>query len=287
MQTKILFVHALSPLHAGTGQSIGAVDLPIARDRATDLPYLPGSSLKGSLRDIVEASDKKAAEAVFGPPTDRAEEHSGAVLFNDCQLLFLPVRSIAGTFAWVTSPYLLARFIRDAKEAGIPIKEPAWTPNIKRCAILENSLLKVEIEGKDRVILEDLDLIPDTIPSSNFEDILFAENAPYKKLFKERFLIVHDDVMTFLARHGTDVVTRIKINDDTKTVERGALWTEENLPPETILYTPIISMPPKSCIFDEKTLFDVIKKATKNTIQLGGNATVGRGRCKLTLWEKK
>ena len=50
MNTRLLVVHALSPLHAGTGQSFGAIDLAIARDRATDHPYLPGSSLKGSLR---------------------------------------------------------------------------------------------------------------------------------------------------------------------------------------------------------------------------------------------
>ena len=41
----LLFLHALSPLHAGTGQGIGAIDLPIAREKATGIPYLPGSSL--------------------------------------------------------------------------------------------------------------------------------------------------------------------------------------------------------------------------------------------------
>ena len=35
MNARLLFVHALSPLHAGTGQGIGAIDLPIAREKAT------------------------------------------------------------------------------------------------------------------------------------------------------------------------------------------------------------------------------------------------------------
>ena len=48
--TCLSFVHALSPLHAGTGQGAGIIDLPIAREKATGLPYLPGSSLKGTLR---------------------------------------------------------------------------------------------------------------------------------------------------------------------------------------------------------------------------------------------
>ena len=33
MLTQLFLIHALSPLHAGTGQSVGAIDLPIARDK--------------------------------------------------------------------------------------------------------------------------------------------------------------------------------------------------------------------------------------------------------------
>ena len=35
MAVKLMFVHALSSLHAGTGQGVGTIDLPIARERAT------------------------------------------------------------------------------------------------------------------------------------------------------------------------------------------------------------------------------------------------------------
>ncbi|RMD58772.1 type III-B CRISPR module RAMP protein Cmr4, partial [Candidatus Parcubacteria bacterium] len=50
MQAKLMFLHALSPLHAGTGQGVGAIDLPIAREKGTEIPIVPGSSLKGVLR---------------------------------------------------------------------------------------------------------------------------------------------------------------------------------------------------------------------------------------------
>ena len=46
MLTKLLFIHALSPLHAGTGQGVGIIDQPIAREKATGIPFLPGSSSK-------------------------------------------------------------------------------------------------------------------------------------------------------------------------------------------------------------------------------------------------
>ena len=50
-EAMLMFVHALTSLHAGTGQGVGVIDLPIARERATDLPLVPGSSLKGCLRE--------------------------------------------------------------------------------------------------------------------------------------------------------------------------------------------------------------------------------------------
>ena len=45
MKARLAFVHALSPLHAGTGQGVGVIDLPIAREKHR-YPYLPGSSFK-------------------------------------------------------------------------------------------------------------------------------------------------------------------------------------------------------------------------------------------------
>ncbi len=137
-QAALLFLHALSPLHAGTGQGIGAIDLPIAREKATNIPYLPGSSLKGVLRDRASDWHKDTLFAVFGPDTESASEHAGAVQVGDAKLLLLPVRSLCGVFALVTSPYLLERFRREAGMVGLqvpgvpgvpdPTPRPSWPP---------------------------------------------------------------------------------------------------------------------------------------------------------------
>ena len=124
----LLFLHALSPLHAGTGQGIGAIDLPIAREKATGIPYLPGSSLKGVLRDRASAWDRDTLFAVFGPDTENASEHAGAVQVGDAKLLLLPVRSLYGVFALATSPYLLERFRREALMAGL---QPPGVPGLR------------------------------------------------------------------------------------------------------------------------------------------------------------
>ncbi|WP_337892740.1 type III-B CRISPR module RAMP protein Cmr4, partial [Mesomycoplasma ovipneumoniae] len=120
MNTHILFLHALSPLHPGTGQGVGSIDLPIARERSTGIPYLPGSSIKGVLRDAANGKlNKDKLLALFGPETGSASEFAGAAVFGDAKLLLFPVRSLAGVFAYVTSPYLLERFAREAGFAGL------------------------------------------------------------------------------------------------------------------------------------------------------------------------
>ena len=50
LESKILFIFAETPLHAGTGSGLGAVDLPIQRERSTGYPIVQASGLKGALR---------------------------------------------------------------------------------------------------------------------------------------------------------------------------------------------------------------------------------------------
>src|SRR5436309_14716751 len=104
MNARLSFVHALSPLHAGTGQGVGIVDLPIAREKATGLPFLPGSSLKGALR--ARCANKDECNKVFGPESsniDSNEKQVSAVQFSDQRLLLLPIRSLEGTSGWFPS----------------------------------------------------------------------------------------------------------------------------------------------------------------------------------------
>ncbi len=290
--TRLLFIHALSPVHAGTGQSTGAIDLAIARDRATEHPIIPGSTIKGCLRDRAQAEKPKDTIAIFGPDTAKAHEHAGALVFGDANLLLLPVRSVAGTFAWVTSPFLLARFARDAKEAGLSPHSIPSIASIGDCATTPNSTLKVQANNIQRVIFEDLDLATSAqgaLPTAadQWADLLskqlFKDDDFWKTQLKQKLCIVHDDVMTFLARHATDVSTRVSIDDQSKTVKDGQLWTEENLPSETILYALLAAMPNGKTGKTDKQIFEVMESLATKPLQMGGNATVGRGRCRLVL----
>src|SRR5260370_14967537 len=48
---RLLFLHAQTGLHPGSGTALGTVDLPVQRERHTQWPTIPGSALKGILRD--------------------------------------------------------------------------------------------------------------------------------------------------------------------------------------------------------------------------------------------
>ncbi len=289
MDARLAFVHALSPLHAGTGQGIGVIDLPIAREKATGIPFLPGSSVKGSLRDI--CTDEKQQKSIFGTGNEKDSqtmEHAGSVQFSDQRLLLLPIRSLVGTFAWVTSPYILQRFVRDAKVVGISITNKIPSPKTEQICLTTSSCLKYS--NTPKVYLEDLDLTfsnnnNDTVETSSWANWLalkiFADSPEWQDMLKARFCIVSDDLLSFLLETATEVSARIVINDDSKTADN--LWYEETLPTETILSGLVIANPTKKAEITTNKVFEAITAITNKTVQFGGKATVGHGLCSVKL----
>lgn len=291
MKAKLMFVHALSPLHAGTGQGVGVIDLPIAREKATGLPYLPGSSVKGVLRDQSFDTDKDQCEKVFGPDTVNADAYAGSAQFADQRLLLLPIRSLRGTFAWVTSPYLLRRLARDAQDVELTNPLPQSVPepaDEMRCLVSAANDIQMVLDNKNKVILEDLDLQVAGQPTADdwaewLAKHVFPENTAWQTYLKARLCIVHDDALSFLLETATEVTARIKLKDDTKTVQKGGLWYEEALPSETVLSGLVVATPTKKFSLKPDDIFDTIDKLLKHPLQFGGNATVGRGLCRVRL----
>lgn len=275
----LALVHALSPLHAGTGQGIGAIDLPIAREKATGIPYLPGSSLKGVLRDRAQAEgwDQDTLFAVFGPDTQMASEHAGAVQVGDAKLLLLPVRSLYGVFAYVTSPYLMARFQREARLAGLEVPALPEPPPKEAVRVAPGSSL---VEG-GMVYLEDLDLRAREDSSLASWETWLGERT--EAPVRGRLAMVHDDIMAYLLETATEVVARIRLDDETKTVARGALWYEESLPAESLLYSLVRAERSrrKGKELAPETVLAMVKGLMDRPLQLGGKATVGRGLCRI------
>lgn len=286
MKARLLFLHALSPLHAGTGQGVGAVDLPIARERATGIPIVPGSTMKGVLRTNCPVENDLKVR-VFGPETEYASDHAGSAQFSDLRLLFLPVRSLAGTFAWVTSPLLLRRFQRDCQMTDMPLPGVPSLDDEEQCLISSTgSKLPMEIEAsQNQVVLEDLRL--SALGSDLLDELtnwlsvlLFGADTSWQTVFAERLCVVHDDVLGFLLDTATEITARIRLEETRKTVEQGALWYEEALPAETILSGLMIIQEIKAT---ESDVLEALTGLAQRPLQVGGSATVGRGLCRLHL----
>ena len=127
MKQNVLTLFTRTPLHVGAGSSVGAIDQPVIRERHTRFPVIPGSSLKGVLRDMVQENEgEKEASWLFGwdkyEKTVEAQQQSdkknvttlpGIFSIGEGKLLAFPVRSAKGCFAWITCPTILARLKRD------------------------------------------------------------------------------------------------------------------------------------------------------------------------------
>ena len=291
MTAQLTFVHALSPLHAGIGQGAGVIDLPIAREKATGIPFLPGSSLKGALKAL--CPDENTRRRIFGAdPTDTStgNDYASPVQFSDQRLLLLPVRSLAGTFAWVTSPYVLLRFARDLRDISITLPSSIPQPQAYNQCYIAGSTSKITItQGSNkRVVLEDLDLMPqneDITPWATTIGPKLFDEAIWQTMLTERLCIIHDDVFNFLIDTALEITTRIKLKLDTKTVDTvtGGLWYEEALPAETVLYGFAQAIPVKSINVTSQEVFRELKNLTNNAVQFGGKATVGRGVCRVQM----
>lgn len=295
MFSKAMMIYLLveTPLHAGSGREVGAVDLPIQRERATHYPVVQASGIKGKLRAEAYASSASRAqvEAVFGPDWDNAEDHAGAISPGDAKILLFPVRSLSGVFAWVTSQNVLARLRRDVIAAGVA--EPAWQP-LTPAPPAENSPANAlvtpnnDVTAGNMVVLEEYSYAPQpdeqvTAIADWLADNALPQAAAYdywrEKLRRSLIILPEDDFRDF-TEYGTEIVTRIRIEDETKTVARGALWTEENLPADTLLYSAIYANTPTmrdGGVDSAEKVLQFIRDLNLERLQLGGNETVGRG----------
>lgn len=287
--TKIYWLHTLAPTHIGTGRGVGYIDLPIHRDKVTNWPVIPGSAFKGVWADRFRATEEnrrsnRKLRLAFGVAADDRQNNSnaGALIPTDARLVCLPVRSFQGTFAWCTSPLALKMLHRDLTLAGMTdLPSP---PEVLQEDVIHHANETLLKEG-ERIYLEDLDFQTQQCNAANdwatrIAGWVFPEDTYWQAAFIKRFAVLPDAVFDFLTQTGTEVTARVRIDDDTKTVADKALWNEESLPAETILVGLVSCDRVYAKDADGITEEGLLQKFAANplTLQIGGKATVGRGR---------
>jgi CRISPR-associated protein Cmr4 len=133
---------------------------------------------------------------------------------------------------------------------------------------------------------------------------LFDEDNWWKEKIGKNLVLLSDDDFRDFVNLSTEVITRTKINNLTGTVQDGALFTEEYLPAESVLYSLVLAAPVFPVLAkgeedkrkrlsgktheesDAKaviTYFDkIISEEANNRLQIGANATIGKGLIRTT-----
>lgn len=323
------FIVVETPLHAGSGSELGLVDLPIQRERHTDYPKIEASGLKGCMREAFEIKnpeitlgsqkikvkdrirykenneEKDAGDylsLVFGP--DGNDTHASAIAFTDARILLFPVKSLKGVFGWITCPDVLERFKEDLKLSEIKLSVEEFSTLENTCPKYSNLLVS------SKVVFEEFtfDVKPDentTKFAKWLSEKIFPKeenNDPYKywreKLEKDLVILSNDDFKEFVIS-STEIITRTKIDSKTGTVQPGALWTEEYLPTDTILYSLAMASPLRVDKDEKKgvlkgnnseqeaeNVMKVFKKGCPQVLQIGGNQTIGKGIVRIQFLEE-
>jgi len=266
---QLLHIFTRTPLHVGAGSSVGAIDMPIQRKRHTQIPIVPGSSLKGVLRDLWEKGSQEQIE-LFGPESEAAEHVAGNLLVGEARVICFPVRSARGSFAWLTSPLALQRYARDA---GSRDSVPPTDLQDDECLAGEG----VVVQDR-KVVLEEYCFTSQGKPEDAAKLLApaLANDELWATLCK-RLVVVSDGIFSHFCAAACEVQQRIRVDDDTGTVASGGLFNQENVPSETLFYAVIGER-------KDGALNKLAKKlADHPIIQIGGDETIGLGFCTVQL----
>lgn len=282
---NLFFLQSMTSLHAGSGSSVSVIDLPVQREKFTGFPVIAGSGVKGVIREYCENTGIKGVDIIFGPEKD-GSEYAGAAGFTDAKILFYPVKSVKGVFVWVTSPFVLERFMRDVQltDSGFKLNIPV--PGNEGAIVTKGC--KCKIEGK--IVLDEYDY---TVGPAAFDDaekiaaLLFDKNSYWYTKFLESVVILTDDDFAHFVQYATEIQARIGIDNETGVVKTGALFYEENIPSETIFYVSLfVSNPHKKdeLLKDHNNILTELKKLDNKFVHLGGDKTIGKGLMKIKFY---
>ena len=319
------FILVETPLHVGSGNDLGVIDLPVQREKHTGFPKVEASSLKGCMREAfnslvlneetprVAALEERfprlkgkrpnkdgeteyhyALELVFGP--EKGDLHAGALGFTDARLLLFPVRSALGVFAWITCPGVIVKFIKELKLGEV--KNLPCAPEAN--TVPENSGLLCK---ENKVILEEYTFSVEKSKTTGelagwlAEKVFPKEMSYWQDKLKQNLVVLPDEDFRDFVNLSTEIITRIKINPDTGTVQTGALFNEEYIPQESIFYTLVLTSPvlipekQEKGIFaseskEEEAILEFWQRGVPEVLQLGGNATIGKGIVRIKVIEE-
>lgn len=284
-------------IDSGTFSSLDAPDTMIHRLFGYD-----DGSLNKSQIEKLEGYFKKGKG-------DGQISFAGALGFTDARLLLFPVKSMKGVFAWITCFRALKQFESDMQLANTSFQISglnegflqdnetylfAADSNLKvgENILLEEYTFKVSNELNGAIQVNHNGVKVD-FPEWLAENLFDGGGSYWMDKIRKDIVVLPDDDFKDFVNLSTEVITRTKIDNNTGTVASGALFNEEYLPPESVMYALALAAPefrakPEK---DEEgisplgydAVYQFFSTNLPNPIQIGGNATLGKGIVTLKL----
>lgn len=302
-QVKPFLLHAISSLHVGSGSKIGLVDLPVQREKHTGYPKIESSSLKGAIRSTVrnQVGRTRELELVFGSELNlegnvekagteiSGETVASAIALADARVLLFPVRSMRGVFAYVTCQHVIQRWNQEvsaylgSKGKAFLLEVPESYTASSKLILLKNTQEQPNEEPQHSVVLEEytwaVHVDEKTAALAEKVEAWFAPHMQNGQIANRLVVLKDEDFVDFVTL-STEVNARIRISDQTGTVENSALWYEENVPPETIFYSFLFSGQARAAnegLQKAEEVEGFVVKELPAVYQVGGNSTLGQG----------
>jgi len=275
--SRILYLFTRTPLHVGAGSSVGAIDQPIQRERHTGFPIIPGSSLKGVLRDTAARDDefKAHVDAIFG-----VQDNAGRVSIGEAKILAFPVRSAKGSFAFATCPLALERFLRE--HGGLDALKVPPEPEDMKC--LAGDTVTISRNAQTGVVLEEYRFNRTAGDAGKFPNdwetaLLNLLEDPVWQAGKGRFVLLSNGDFAHFVKTACEVSQHVGIDPQKGTAKRGALFNLEAVPAEALFFAPLTSLARANGELDK--LADLFTR--KPLLQFGGDGTTRLGFCTVKL----
>ncbi len=260
MKTTFYKIKALTNLQPGSGEAtFGVVDNLVQFDPATDIPTIHGSSLKGALREFMNAKEPLIVKSIFGDPDGQGEYR-----FLSAQLIAIPMRSNKKMYYMATSPQVLKEFLILTKSLNYELNKlhPELEKDLKNLSEAEVQKNKPKVTGdKDGLYVEDFE---------DFETLGIELNDKTKEFLgitdDNLILLNHEDFKNLVSADNLPVIARNQLDKG----ESKNLWYEQVIPRFSIFVMPLIH----TNNYFEK--FNSI--LTKDgPVHIGANASVGYG----------
>ncbi len=260
---NLLFATLFEDAHPGAGEGTGLIDRCVQR-RANGMPFILGDSIKGSLRRVAEAlvrngqATESAAKAALG--AGGTEGNQGSVMPGNWEVVFFPVRTLHGRWAWITSRSQLEESLVRLLNMFDPGKASDLAQKVQALLVAYQDLgeqecvsshfNEAEPEQRGRQFVQaqeqwrgcfDGDVILQEKPeATDVRQALHNMAGVIEGYFGEsrisnNLLLVHDDIFRQLLELNMVNQDNIAIDNETNQTVHGSLRRSEHLPQDTVL----------------------------------------------------